>query len=448
MLKDIIARLFSKTVGQSERNIEKNRRDAQRYFDISKENVTAIVANALSILAFGDSSVAVDLNGETTKRTELLNQIAQKEFIRAKRKISAALGVGMIASIPYCSDNGLGKKIYVDTITKDRFWITGAQGDDITAISALSDVVEIGNNKYMRWTDYSVKGGAYVVRNKATNESGKEVPLSSVYKWWEICPEIAVSGVDRLPVAFYSCPTGERRPDSIEGVPITFGCDSILEKIEKTLKDIEDEFDLKKVKLIIPDSMIYKKRDKNGNIIKNQFDSKLFVKVADNDGDNNITVFDPQIRESVYFSKLQAYFSLLEKAIGCSKGILTDLLTQGATATEIKRSMNSTFCLTDDIRKEYKRYFDDLIYSVNVLCNYYNLSPISDYTINFDWNYSLLEDSEQTFNQMKDGKSEGVISSVEMRRFLKPDETPEEAQKAVEEIKKNEPSMKSLIGIE
>jgi hypothetical protein len=60
----------------------------------------------------------------------------------------------------------------------------------------------------------------------------------------------------------------------------------------------------------------------------------------------------------------------------------------------------------------------------------------------------LLEDSEQTFRQLKDGKAEGAISTLEIRQFLKPDESPEDAQKAIEDIKKNEPGLKTLIGVE
>ena len=87
------------------------------------------------------------------------------------------------------------------------------------------------------------------------------------------------------------------------------------------------------------------------------------------------------------------------------------------------------------------------MYAVNVLCNYYNLTPISDYNINYDWNYSLIEDSEQSFKQLLEGKAQGAISTLEVRRFLKPDESPEDAKKAIEEIKKNEPGIKELMGM-
>lgn len=444
----LIKRLFSKEVLLPGEKIAERRMEAERYFDVSKENITAIVANALAMLVFGDSSVTVeDGNGGENKRSRLLNAVAKREFTMAKRKISAALGVGMIASIPFCEKGALGERIYIDTITKDRFWITGMQGDDITEITALSDIAKIGHGKYMRWTDYSAKDGVYVITNRATDGSGREIPLSSVEKWTGITPKISIGGVDRLPVAFYSSPVGARRLDDKEGKPITYGSEALIEKIARTLSDIEEEFRLKKVRLMIPRSMLFTKRDSNGRTVGHSFEGGLFMKVADRDGDNDVVVFDPAIRESAYFSKLEHLFSLLEKSIGCSRGILTDLLTNGATATEIKRAMNATFCLTDDLRKEYRKYFDDLMYSVNVLCNYHSLTPPGDYAVSFDWNYSLLEDSSETFRQMREGKAEGVISSVELRRFLKPDESAAEARSAIDAIKENEPSLRSLMGL-
>ena len=443
----VLKKLYERVSMQSSKKLTQNQKDAQDFYDISHENITALIANALSILAFGDSSVYIDLNGKTTQRTELLNKIAVKEFTVAKRKITSALGVGMIVSIPYCTDNGLGPKIYIDTVTKDRFYITGMQGDEITECTVLADTYITETEKYLRWTDYSVSNGIYTIRNKATNAGGTEIPLTRIKKWENIQPEINISGVDRLPVAFYSCPVGGRRPDSTEGVPITYGCGAILEKIKKVLENIEKEFDNKKVRVFAPRSLLMPQRDKDGKVIGKELNDELYVKTSPTTEDETITVFDPAIRESSYFSKLQQHFGLLEKMIGCSKGILTDLITNGATATEIRRAMNSTFCLTDDMRKEYVKYFNDLMYAVNVLCNYYSLTPISEYEINFDWNYSLIEDSEQTFRQMTEAKSHGAISTLEIRQFIKPDETPEEAQKAIDDIKKNEPPLSSLIGM-
>lgn len=439
LLNWIAKKLFGKKIVKEPDN-------ALKYYDISQENISAIVSTSLSSLAFGDCSLSVDANGKNTKRSEYLNEIGQREFSKAKQKTAVALGTGMIASIPYSIDNGLGRKIYIDTIAKDRFLITGVQGDDITQIAAISDIVKIEKDTYIRWTDYSVHNGAYLIRNKATNESGDEVELGTVKQWANIPPEIAIGGVDRLPVAFFRCPAGGRRAESVTGRPITYGCDATISKIAKTFDDIEREFDKKKAKILASRALVKSSFDELSGEYTNSFDDDLFIKLSDVDNADNITIFDPAFRESAYYFKLEKHFAMLEKEIACSRGILTDLSTNAATATEIRRAMYATFCLTDDMRKEYTEYFNRLMYAVNVLCNYYSITPVSDYTISYDWGYSLLEDSSETFRQLIEGKSHGVISKTELRQFFKPDETPEEAKKIIDEIRDNEPTLNDIMG--
>ena len=85
------------------------------------------------------------------------------------------------------------------------------------------------------------------------------------------------------------------------------------------------------------------------------------------------------------------------------------------------------------------------MYSANVLANAYNLTPQGDYEVSFDWDYSLLEDSQETFSQLITAQSKGIISEVEIRQWLKPDETLEDSQKAIEEIKASEPTVEQIM---
>jgi hypothetical protein len=43
-------------------------------------------------------------------------------------------------------------------------------------------------------------------------------------------------------------------------------------------------------------------------------------------------------------------------------------------------------------------------------------------------------------------ESKGIVSKVEGRQWLKPDETLEESQKAIDEIKEEDPSTDDLLG--
>jgi len=445
--KQWVQTLFGVKPEVSNEALDAAERDARRYFDITQENITAIVSNALSTLAFGDGTVTISAKDEKqidSDRVNMLSEVCENEFNKAKRTVSAGLGVGMVATIPYSVDNGLGRKIYTSTVTKDRFFITGVQGTDVTQCVIIADAYQSENDTFFRWTEYSVDGGVYTIRNKATRE-GVEIPLEDVPRWANIEPEIKISGVNKLPIGIFRCPAANRRPDDICGVPITFGCEATLGKITNTLKQIETEYEKKKVKLFADRSLLKTQYDENGKPISNTFDDDLYVRFGNSDSFTT-QVFDPAIRDSAYYTKLMNHFAFLEKEIGVSRGILTDTESRNATATEIRRAMYNTFCVLDDIHGEYERYIKDVLYGCNVLMNFYGLAQEVPYKVNFDWSYALLEDTQATFAQKVQAASVGAERIAEIRMFLHPEETADEAQAVVDDIKKQSLIANELLG--
>ena len=157
-------------------------------------------------------------------------------------------------------------------------------------------------------------------------------------------------------------------------------------------------------------------------------------------------IFDPAIRESSFYARLEELYARLEKEIGTSRGILTEVETSNATATAIRKALYDTFTIVDDARVNFEKAMEDLIYSIDVLCNYYNITPQGEYEINYDWSYDLLQDPQQDFNQMVQGLNLGIISKVEIRQWLKPNEDIDESKKAIEEIEQSNPSIEDLVG--
>ncbi len=419
-----------KKTATSTKQQEDNQTYADEYLDTKNINFTAIFANKLATLATSDSTVQIPAD---SKRAELLNVCANDVWKKIKKIVSAALAVGGCLIVPYVK-NG---KILHNIIKQNRLIINSRDGEKITNATVLADSLTINNTNYYRLTNYSVENNTLYITNRTVSEHG----VSAMVEEWKDIQDIAISNVDRVLFGFIKSPVDNRKSSDEYGVPITYGCKEIIDDIKTCMQQIKDEFELKQVRLQA-DERIFKKDTKTGQPI---IDNKLFMAGWSEKGDL-FNVFDPAIRESSYYTRLNNLFELLEKQVGTSKGILTKLETYGATATEIKNAVGDTFAMITDIRKSIQQGLEDYIYSCNILANYYNLTTDGEYNINFDWSYSLIESTTETWQQMKDGQSIGIRKKAELRAW-QTGESLEEAQKVIDEIAESEPDMQSLLGM-
>ena len=213
-------------------------------------------------------------------------------------------------------------------------------------------------------------------------------------------------------------------------------------EIQKCLQEIGKEFEHKKAR-VFADERLFRIDKQTGQRI---LPSDAFVAGNMESSNAAIEVFSPEIRDSSYYNRLLHLFELLEKAVGTSKGILTAPETRGATATEIKASIYDTYALVADIRAVLERGIGAYLQACDVLANYYNLAPMGEYDLKFDWSYSMIESSAEGWAQLKEAQAMGVKSKAEVRVWLNPNETLEEAEEKVLEIQKEEPSVSDLLG--
>ncbi len=420
MVWDYIMRIFgiTKTNTTGEQMME-NMAFTQKYETADEMNLTAIFANKLATLAMNESTADVSGNNE---RVVFLDQCLIEVWDRMKRIVSRMLGTGGCIVVPYVR---LGIMQF-DVLSQERMVIHEKQGNRITRATVLADSVKQGEKQYHRWMDYQVAGGNLYITNKVTDQWGNAAFLEH---WAEI-EDIAIAGVDRVLFAYFQSPIDNRRFGDEYGVPITYGCDGLISEIFECLEQIRDEYKLKEVK-IFADERMFQKDAKTG---KYRMPSKVFFAAHGKENGAMIEVFSPEIRHSSYYERLQYLFGLLEKSIGTSKGILTAPESRGATATEIKAGLYDTYALIGDIRNAVERGVRDYLYACNVLTNYYELAPMGAYGVRFDWSYEMIESSNESWGQLKDALELGVKSKVELRQWLNPNETSDEAQKVLEEI--------------
>lgn len=433
MLKNIwlwiLQNIFHIQTETTEKEIEDNSRYARIYEQIDSINFNAIFSNKLANYVVSDSTM--DIEGENA-RADLLNKTGGSMWKKAKKIISMGFGYGGVVVVPYVK----GGKIYYNLVPQDRLTIDAMDGELITGATILAEkktIKGLTDKTYIRWTNYQIENGNLVITQQFSNEDGVQIPAPDF--WKDIQEVMSITNVDRVPFGFIKSPINNRKANDKYGVPITYGCEATILEIRETMKQLVREYELKETFVGVDATMF------NG---KNALPEKGLWKKIDSTSDDFFEVFDPQFRD--YTTRLQELYRRLEHEIGTSYGILSEVNTIQATATEIKRSMYDTFTICDDMRTNVEKGMEDFFYACDVLANAYNLSPMGEYNVSFDWSYSLLEDTQTEWSQLIYALNQGIVSKVEVRQWLKPDETLEESEQAILDIQESEPDVQELLG--
>ena len=423
-----ILALFGKKQVSDDMLMQANDDFTYNYENDKDINFTAIFANKLANITISDSNI--DVVGDN-KRAELLQETLKRLKKKLKKIVARDLGTGGVLVIPYVNR----KKIYFNIVTQNRFSINKMIGDDIVDCTIMAEHIVKNKEHYYRWADYILENNNLYIRYRSTlNDDPIEMPL--IPEWANI-EDISITNVDKMPFMYIKSPIDNRKEMDKYGAPITYGCNKQIAKIMNDLEQIDREYSLKEA-FVGADITMFKGEDAlptNG----------LYKKI--NAGEDNFwEVFDPAFRDTSYYNKLMNDFSLLEKAVGTDRGILTEPLSTYQNKDEARRANQNTFSIIDDVRDSLEDGLKDFLYACDVLANYYSLSPQGDYELSTDWSYAILEDSTQEFSQLCQGESRGVIRKAELRQYLKPNETIEEAQAVIDEIQKESPSAKDLLG--
>lgn len=430
IIKYVLTNIFKINTQTTDKELDNNSKYAKAYEDIDNYNFNSIFSNKLANYTISDSNMNIE--GEN-KRVDLLNMVGQSMWKKAKKIVSMALGYGGVIIVPYVK----GGKIYYNLVPQDRLSIDEMDGELITGATVLAETKTIngatGEKVYKRWTNYKVENNNMVITQQYSDGKGNQIPVPDF--WKDIQEVRTITNVDRVLFGYIKSPINNRKANDKYGVPITYGCEATILEIRETMKQLIREYELKET-FVGADATMFNGKDAlplNG----------IFRKV-DSTNDDFFEVYDPQFRD--YTTRLQELYKRLEHEIGTSYGILSEVSTPNATATEIKKSMYDTFALCDDIRSNVEKGLEDFFYACNVLANAFNLSPNGDYELSFEWSYSLLEDTATEWSQLTWANTKNIISDVEVRQWLKPDETLEDSEKAIQEIRENQPNIEDILG--
>ena len=113
------------------------------------------------------------------------------------------------------------------------------------------------------------------------------------------------------------------------------------------------------------------------------------------------------------FNGLNELLRQCESQCGLAFGTISKIENIEKTATEIKSSKQDYYVTVSDIQGALQSALEDLIYSIDALMSLYKIKHKVDADVSFDWDDSILVDSEKKQSQALVEKNAGLIDDIE-----------------------------------
>lgn len=380
-------------------------------FTESGLNPTAIGAGVVANIAIDDSDIII---GGDSARAEAMREI--KEYYTDEWQTAVAevsLGTGDAIIRPYTD----GRQIGLNIIGNENFVITDSIGTHLKGVIMLLDEYTVKSKVYRLFESQTLKddkSNNIVYIRRFAFENNNDISLLETN--WDNLAQEEIITADQLLIARYKCPTINRDDyNSANGVPITFGCEEIIENIKTKYEQYNEEFDRKQALIFADRTMLKRDNDSTdtdkGNKLK--IDGTTFVMVKgdlNNSVESRIKDYSPMIREAEFQAANNFNLSVLELCCGFSRGVFTTPETSFATATEMKNSLKKTFSFVKRFRKRLELGDRMLFNAINIIMNVNHITPMGNWTLSHDWSYDYIEETKERFNQLLQGHSSGVVS--------------------------------------
>lgn len=414
-------------------------------------SVESMVCESLANLMMLEYSMPVEGG---SARARVLDEVSDA-FVRDTLCNAVAMGFLTGDSITVPSWNGRT----MDNVLVDagNFAILGANGHEVTSMIYVVDEKQIKHGarytllRLIELVPYTAQDGTQTFANRyktfiAKDGTITDIPLSEFPDWAAANEEEwAIPNVDRLLIGRYrSFTLNPLRPNAQKGTPICFGASAPIREIHYLTQQMHEEFGLSE-KAIIADKTLFKKelrRDSEGNVVSQKLvlpkgRERLFMDVGNRGGSGSplIQEWAPTIQLQPYIDALEKQYQEVEKCVGVSSGILSNLNDQSyQNVDNVRKSTIKTQSFVNTAREACESYLSDMVYAWNAIMNFYGVTPVGDYHVEYKWSDEYINTFSDQQNAILAGEAIGATDAVDYRVFVM-GESPEVAKERVAEIK-------------
>lgn len=353
---------------------------------------------------------------------------------------------------PHYNDPLPRYEIEFDFIQADRFFPLSFDANGKVTEAAFIQTKADKDKVFIRLEYHVLNGRTVTVQNMAFESTdmslvntnnirsasnlGRSIPLTDVPEWANFQPTTTIEDVDRLLFAYFRMPEANTiDPYSPLGV-------SGFSRAVKLIKDADMQYsrllweyeggelaidvDRDALKLVVG-------TDDKYHTVLSKTQERLFRKI-DLNAEDTYKVFNPQLRDESLIRGLNTILTRIEDVTGLSRGTISDITTQDAkTATELKILKQRSYATNADIQMALQSALEDAIYVMDVYCSLYNVTPPGEYETSYEWDDSIIVDSESELSKRITLMNNGLASKLETRMWYF-GETEPQAKAALQKI--------------
>lgn len=448
-------------------------------------------------MGVGEMTITEDVPVGNTERADFLNQEYKKLKKHIRRQLEYGIAKGGLVIKPYVVlnndfSNEQSKKknktveksqskdrayntkrlhyednLYVenDKKYKARIEFDFVQADNFYPLSfdANGDIVEAAfiqrrmdkEYVYSRLEYHKLENNKVVVQNFAYRKNnnvvqlttpsrlevdlGIQISLTDVPEWVNIAPYAEVTDVDRLLFAYFKMPEANTiDTHSPLGVSAYSRVVNLIKDADYQYSRLLWEYEGGELAIDVDRDALKLVTDQNGNDVTQlpTMQQRLFRKV-DLNSEETYNVFAPELRDASMTNGLNTILMRIEDATGLSRGTLSGdpqfIATEAKTATEMKILKQRSYSTNADIQEALEDALKDTVYVMDVYTSLYHITPPGKYEISFEWDDSILVDSESELTKRLQLISAGLASKLEVRMWYF-GETENQAKKALQDI--------------
>ncbi len=363
--------------------------------------------------------VTLEFKSELTggKRAEYLSRTYRKLIADASGFTEYACAKGGLMFKPYLTDNG----ITVAYVQADSFFPTAYDSSGNITGCVFVERKVVGKNFYTRLEIHNYTPKLYTVRNQAyisdnAASLGRSVSLQTVPEWAALQDETPLKDVKRPLFCYFKIP-GANFIDSNSPLGV-----SVFANALDAIKDADEQYarlkwEFEGSELAINADITALRPDEDSKEMKMpKLDRRLYRGV---DIANLYEVFSPAIRDGSLINGLDNILRDVEFLSGLAYGTFSRVDNSPKTAAEIKTSRQRSYSTVSSIQRALRVALEELLECFNVLCDLYGLAPNDKVEQSFEFDDSLITDTETEQKIWMQECSAGLMTPVEyrMRRY-------------------------------